>query len=160
MMKLAFAINDRNRSWISSLICIFTKAKAYHCELIFSDGNGVSAFPSEGITFGPKDYNDTYSWVQLPLYWINEYEEQAIRNELQKIMTESKGYDYIGATFGKYWHAAQDSRRWFCSELCATLIAPYVDTIKPHDKWYSPDELWKDVSWALSMDRYVPYFFC
>ena len=39
----------------------------------------------------------------------------------------------------------ENSDKWFCSELIAYLLKPYIPTLDT-DKWMTPDRLWKLLS--------------
>lgn len=149
MMKIAFAIHKRDRSIIPFIVSLFTWSKAYHCELVFSDGYTVSTDVSHGVYLRYAKY-DTYHWVLLPLPWITQSAENSIRNTANKLIENKSGYDLMGAIFGSISKYFNDPNNYFCTELCSSLLQPWTSDFK--QSWYNPDEIWKIISNRL--DKY------
>ena len=144
MMHLAIAVNNRDSTLIPTLVSLFTWAKAYHCELIFSDGTTLQATPEKiGYTTGIQ--YDRYKWVILPLPQIDDTAEAKILGLADAILEKNPKYDYIGAIFGRWAPALEDGDRWYCSELCRYLIKDEIPALND-DKWITPDRLWRAVA--------------
>ena len=143
MMHLAVAVNDRSSSMIPFLVSLFTWSKAYHCELIFSDGTTISASP-EHVGYRNAHYG-RYKWVLVPLLQIDEITEQNIRKAANELVDKHPTYDYIGAIFGRFKASTADNDKWYCSELCRHLLRDYISTIND-DKWITPDRMWSSVA--------------
>lgn len=154
MLHLAFAIHDRDNELIPKLISLVTKSKAYHCELRFTDGTAISSTYKYNVYF-KKVYYDHWRWVCIPLPWISEFEENEIRTKAQEIVDSGARYDLLGAVLGKFSKKFNKKNDYFCSELCAELISPYIDCIDT-SKWYSPEDLWKEI--ATKLDEDYPEF--
>lgn len=153
MMRVAFAINTRDKSIISGLISLVTRSPAYHCELVFSDGNAITA-QRDGVQILDRQY-DWYGWTALPIPWVDWKEEKEIRAIAEAIATECKlmgkaSYDYFGALFGRLNTHWENERKWYCSELVSYLLHPYTPVLKP-EKWYSPGMLWSTLSKYLNV---------
>lgn len=155
MMYLAFAIHDRDNELIPKLISLFTKAKAYHCELRFSDGVAISSTYKRDVYFKKVDY-DHWRWVCLPLPWINnESLEAEVRTKAQEIVDSGAKYDLLGALLGKFSQKFNKENDYFCSELCAELIHSYIPGFN-NIRWYSPEDLWKEI--ATRLDEEYPEY--
>lgn len=151
MLHLAVAINDRNHDLIPFLISLFTWSKAYHTELVFTDGQVLKCDPNGGVRIEPVAGFNRYQWTLVPLPWINWVQEAEIRKRAESIVAAKPEYDWIGALFGGISSSAEDPSKWFCSELCAELIRDYTEGIKNDKKWFSPDRLWKSTTSFLEI---------
>lgn len=152
MLHLAVAINDRDKGLIPTLISIFTLSKAYHTELVFTDGKVLIMDP-KGMRFGePKKY-DKYHWVLVPLPWISPMQEDEIRKRAQDFVDLKPKYDWMGALFKGLFHI-EDPEKWYCSEICYELIRdympPYSEALRTG--WRTPEDLWKETALMLSRD--------
>lgn len=143
MLKLAVALNDPNKSIVSRVIHACTKSAAYHCELLFSDGKSLIVTPKY-LGIGLKSYN-FYNWALVPIPGIDEETEIDIREKCESILAKKPKYDYLGAISGFFGSKKEKSDKWFCSELIAYLLKPYIPTLDT-DKWMTPDRLWKLLS--------------
>lgn len=143
MMYLATAINDRDKSLLSGFISLFTWSKAYHSEIIFSDGMSLVCTPKI-IGMVQRDSFDFYKWALTPLP-IDEAGEKEIREEVAKILETDPKYDYLGAIVGRIFRRVQSSKRWYCSELCGTLLNKHMDGIYD-GRWLTPAKLWRRVA--------------
>lgn len=142
MMHLAVAVNDRSGDMIPFVVSLFTWAKAWHVELIFSDGVTISASP-EQVGYRTAHYG-RYKWVLVPLPQISEEDEQQIRDLADDIAIRNPKYDYLGAILGRLVPTAQDSNKWYCSELCRYLLKSKIPSLDDK-KWITPDRLWRTV---------------
>ena len=154
MMYLATAINDRDDVLIPAVISLFTLGKAYHSELVFSDGNAIVVTPK---TFNyVKHSYDWYEWSLVPLPMISAEDEAKIRKATDDILATKPEYDYVGACLGQLGKVFNSKRRWYCSELCRHLIKDYVPNLGDERKFISPSKLWKRV--ANSVTDYQPNY--
>lgn len=154
MMHLAVAVNDRDSSLITILVSLFTWAKAYHCELIFSDGVTITADP-KGVRFLDDETYDHYKWVMLPLPQIDTDNEAKIRERAAVLVDRKCGYDYLGAILGRFSATLENSDKWYCSELCRYLLKDDI-TCLSDNKWITPDRIWKAV--ATDLDQRYQYY--
>ena len=150
MMYLAVAIHDRDKKIIPTIVSLFTWSKAYHCELGFSDYSVISSDITDDVHFKVPNY-DQWGWILLPLPWITKEQEAAIKDKATEIVANKADYDLLGAIFGKFAKIFDRSNAYYCTELCAELLAPYTSEIDPQ-QWYSPDELWKVISDKLAKE--------
>lgn len=154
MMYIAIAIHDRDNDLVPFLISLFTRSKAYHCELRFSDGTAISSTYPKDIHFKNITYNH-WCWVCLPLPWIDAAQEIVIRKQAEEMVAAGLKYDLVGAIFGKYSKRLNKKDAYFCSELCVELLhscTPEFDTTK----WYSPEDIWKTI--ANKLDTEFPEY--
>ena len=147
MLHAAFAINQRNPELIPNLVSWLTWSPVYHCELLFSDGNAISAERS-GVQWVQRIY-DWYNWVTLPMPWIDWLTEKSIKSKAAEILKQHPDgkpeYDYFGAIFGRLETRLEDSTKWYCTELINYLIGDYTPNINMR-RWYSPGMLWQTLS--------------
>ena len=148
MMHLAIAVNNRDRKLIPALISLFTWSKAFHTELIFSDGVTFQA-TSPGVKYYKDVVYDRYQWVLLPLLNITPEIEDKIRKRADAIESRHPKYDYLGAIFGGFHSTIEESDKWYCSELCRCLLRELFPSIND-DKWITPDRLWRGVAHDLT----------
>ena len=153
MLKLAVALNDPNKSIVSRIVHACTKSASYHCELVFSDGMAAIVDPSN-IVLSSRTYT-YYNWTLVPIPGIDEQQEVAIRQAYLDILKQDPKYDWLGAIAGFFGSKKEDPKKWFCSELVAYLLAPYVPECDV-DKWMTPDRLWKILSDRI--DRFYPEY--
>ena len=147
MLRLAIAVNDPEKRFLPSLISIFTRARAYHTELVFSDGEAIE-ITGKHLGWTTRTY-DKYKWVVLDLPMIGMIDEAKIRTAANKLLASSPKYDYVGAIFGRFNNSAQDPSKWYCSEFCRTLLAPYIDGLEDDQRWITPDRLWREIAALL-----------
>lgn len=140
MMYVAVALNGRSSELIPALVSLFTWSKAYHCELVFSDGYAVVCDPL-GVRIEKREY-DHYRWCFVPLPMINEPEEESIRVEAERLVSLNPKYDYLGALLGRFHANFQNKNKWFCSEITQYLLKPYIYGLNT-DEWMSPGDVWK-----------------
>ena len=140
MLSVAIAINDRNNKVVPFVVSLFTWAKAYHCELVFSDGQSVIADP-RGVYWSKRDY-DPYQWILLPLFEISADEEAEIRKAAEEVIASHAGYDWLGAILGRFSSSFDDPSKWYCSELTAYLLRNHVPTLNT-EEWITPQKLWR-----------------
>ena len=143
MLRLAVALNDPNKSLVSRIIHACTKSAAYHCELVFTDGRSLIVTPRY-IGMGIRSYN-FYNWTLVPIPGVDNVAEADIRQKCEDILATKPKYDWLGATSGFFGSKKEDSSKWFCSELIAYLLKPYIPTLNTN-KWMTPDRLWKLIS--------------
>ena len=153
MLHVAVAINDKDKSIIPVLVSVFTLSKCYHTELVFTDGQVLTTDP-KGTRFIEREY-DRFHWVLIPVPWINHIEEKEIRERAEEIIKTQPKYDWLGAIFGGIHSSIENPKKWFCSELCASLLRKYTPPLDV-DKWWSPEKLWKALSEYL--DDYDPKY--
>lgn len=152
MMYLATSVNDRDDVLVPAVISLFTWGKAYHSELVFSDGQAIRVTPN---TFGyVTEKYDWYEWSLVPLPMISPEDELKIRQACDDILAKNPEYDYVGAILGQLGKFFNSRRRWYCSELCRHLINDYVQHLGDERKFISPSKLWKRV--ADSVDKFNP----
>ena len=154
MMHIAFAIHERNKSIIPTIVSLFTWSKAYHCQLVFSDGVAITTDISKDVHFTETTY-DKWHWVLLPLPWITEEQENDIRITSSVLVENRADYDLIGAIFGRLSKWFNNSGDYFCTELCAELLSTYTPELFK-DTWYNPDDIWKIINDKL-MKEYPDY---
>lgn len=143
MMFVSIAVNDRDSELIPFVVSLCTWSKAYHCELIFSDGQSLVMDP-KGCRFEQRAI-DPYKWVILPLPEITEDQETTLRNKAQQIMQTCKGYDWLGAILGVFLKTDVESpRRWYCSELIAYLLKDHITEFQQGQ--FSPGDIWRIVA--------------
>ena len=144
MISVAVAVNDRDRGMIPLIVSLFTWSKAYHVELVFSDGKSVVAEP-KGIHWGDHKF-DPYTWVMMPLPQITKEQEIKIREEAESIINAEPKYDWCGAIFGAFMNTSFNQKdRWYCSELVAYLLRGVIpEFIK--ESQFTPAEVWKVVA--------------
>lgn len=152
-MRVAFAINTRDKSIIPGLISFMTRSPAYHCELVFSDSKAISA-QRDGVQIIDRQY-DWFGWTALPIPWIDWQAEKGIRAQAELIADHCLGrgasaYDYFGALFGRLNARWEIPAKWYCSELVSYLLFPYTPVLNEH-KWYSPGMLWETLSNYLNV---------
>lgn len=143
MMCVAIAVNNRNPQLIPTLVSLFTWSKAYHCELIFSNGKSLVVDPS-GVYWSEAEF-DPYQWVVLPLPQVTPEAEAKILSEAQSIIEKKPKYDWLGAIFGKFAKFLDREDRWFCSELTAYLLRDQLPKFD-YDRWISPAGVWRVVA--------------
>lgn len=151
MLRLAIAVNDPDKRFLPSLISIFTRARAYHTELVFSDGNAIEIVGSH-LGWVTRDY-DQYKWVMLNLPMVTDEEELAIRHEGQRLLDLHPKYDYVGAILGRFKRSLENPNKWYCSEFCRALLAPYVEGLENDQKWITPDRLWRELAALLPVQK-------
>lgn len=144
MMFVAVAVNARDARLIPTCISLFTWAKAYHVELVFSDGTAIIADPS-GVRMDSNPSYDFYKWAFVPLPNITHTDEISIRQEAENIARHQSKYDYLGALFGWLGSSRKNNDKWYCSELVAHLLEPYFPQFGEYS-WITPQQLWKVVS--------------
>lgn len=154
MMHIAIAIHDIDNDIVPWLISLFTRSKAYHCELCFSDGTAISSTYPKDVHFKKINYNH-WCWVCLPLPWINAAQETQIRKISTELVNNKTEYDLVGAIFGGLSKRLNRKNAYFCSELCVNLLAPYTQEMDK-TKWYSPEDLWKIC--AKKLDAQYPEY--
>ena len=154
MMHIAFAIHERNKSIIPTIVSLFTWSKAYHCQLVFSDGVAITTDISKDVHFTETTY-DKWHWILLPLPWITEEDENNIRIASDVLVKNHAGYDLVGAIFGRFSKWFDTKGEYFCTELCAELLSMYTPELFS-DTWYNPDEIWKIINDKL-MKEYPDY---
>ena len=151
MMHVAIAVNDRDKTLISTAISILTWSKSYHCELIFTNGDVCSVDPTNGVHWTTRVY-DRYHWILLPLPWINHKDEKIIRKWCEDKVESNAQYDYLRALFGNFC-PVDDPLKWYCAELVVEAISPFLPEVFSVDKWYSPNDIWKILADKLN-DEY------
>lgn len=154
MMFLAIAVNNRDSNLIPLIVGLATWSKAYHCELVFSDGVTLQSTPKH-VGYVDKVVYDRYKWVLLPLPQISGEREYAIRAMADSLLAKNPTYDYVGAIFGRFIPTAGDSNKWYCSELCRYLLKDDISAIKD-EKWITPDRIWEAV--ANDLDTKYPQY--
>lgn len=151
MMKLAVEVNADHNNWIANIVSIFTRARAFHVEPVFSDGTAFVATPSfVGLTAHVHDY-DNYHWVLINCPWIDEAEEQKQRTWAEGINIYNLKYDYLGAISGAFHIHKEDPNKWYCGEVCVKVFGDTVPELKKL-KWATPDKVWKLIA-ARSMKK-------
>lgn len=143
MFYVMFKVNDPGPNPLSFAICLCTWSKVSHCEMLFSDGTIANTDMKHGVHFtNIKERNyDFYNWIALPIPTITKAQEQMIKEWVQHLVDIKSGYDTLGAVFGGIF-GCQDGSKYFCSEMVAEALAPFIPQIK-YGKWYSPKSLWK-----------------
>ena len=143
MMYLATAVNDPK--WTAAVISMFTKGRAFHSELVFSDGSALEITPHH-IGMVNRVYN-WYKWhlIPLPETVIDGDEEAKIRERVTTYLQNDPKYDYIGAIFGKWFPHVQLKNRWYCSEFCRDVLKERIPGLGDDEKWITPDRLMKQV---------------
>lgn len=136
-MKIAFAKNPK--SIFSRAICLWTRKKHYHTELVFSSGISFSAKPEENRTrFKYIQYDENWDFIHLQ---ISEEEEQLI---LEFCISENDcKYDWVGIILTQVIPLSRQSRtKWFCSEICTAALQKigFFTDKKPHQ--IDPGELY------------------
>ena len=115
-MKIAFYIG-KHGTWYDRLICLVTRSKYSHCEIVLTDGMCASSSVRDGgvrykiITL--DDHWDVYNLSYPPseasvITWFN--------------LHDSNKYSYIGAVlsvFGIVWKSEHEK---FCSEACGEVL--------------------------------------
>ncbi len=149
MIHLAIAVNNRDNTLIPTLVSLFTWSKAYHCEIVFSDGVTITA-DSKGVRYLEDQVYNHYKWVVLPLPQIDSTSETEIRNLADALVERHPKYDYLGAILGRFSSTLENSDRWYCSELCRYLLKDKIPSLDDN-KWITPDRVWKIV--AADIDR-------
>lgn len=144
MMYLATAVNDRDTNIIPNLISLFTRSGCYHDELVFSDGS-AAVVTREIRGMLTRKYS-WYKWILIPLPMITFEDEQAIRKCAADIFATNPGYDYLGALLGWALPHIGSKRRWYCSELCYTLLKPYISELTCSHGFITPDSMCRQVS--------------
>lgn len=143
MMHLAVAINHRDSSLIPKLVSIFTRSSAYHVELVFSDDVSLVVDP-KGLRFENRRHvyrNNYYNWVMIPLEFIKPVDEFTIRDEAVRLVKQNPKYDFLGACFGWLGSRWNNENRWYCSEIAAYLLRPYIPYLGQM-MWVTPEDLW------------------
>lgn len=141
MMYLATAVNDRDAILIPTVVSLFTLGKAYHSELVFSDGNAIVVTP-KSFGYQVHDY-DWYEWALVPLPMITPEMEANIRKKTDEILATKPTYDWAGAILGPFGKCFNSKRRWYCSELCRHLLEDYITDLGDCRRFISPSKLWK-----------------
>lgn len=142
MLHVAVLINDPNKSFLSTLVQLFTKSVASHVELVFSDGIATIVTPKEvALDKRPYDY-DLYHWVMIPLPDITPAQEYIIRTKAREIFYSKPKYDYLGAISGFFGSSRQNKHKWYCGELVAELLGDYIPELKEL-KWATPEHVWR-----------------
>lgn len=143
MMYLATAVNDPK--WTAAVISMFTKGRAFHSELVFSDGSALE-ITTRHIGMVNRVYN-WYKWhlIPLPETVIDNDEETKIRERVTAYLQDDPKYDYIGAVFGKWFPHVQLKNRWYCSEFCRDVLKDRIPGLGDDEKWITPDRLMRQV---------------
>lgn len=125
MYQLAFYIGDFSNpdaELFDRAVCIWTRSRFSHVEMVFSDGMSFSSSPRDGgCRFKEIDYNKPSHWVLFPIPWITEYDEQEIRAFC--INQDGTKYDWTGIFLSQVLPLnIQEPNRWFCSEIAANSL--------------------------------------
>lgn len=109
----------------------WTKSRYSHCELVLPNGLFLTSSPRDGGVRAKVIVPDPAQWDFIELPGLDP------REVWDSFMLElGAGYDWKGIVGSQVLHLGIESRqRWFCSELCASLIG--LD----HPAQYSPGHL-------------------
>ena len=122
----------------SRLIAWFTQGSFSHVEFVTPWGTALGARLKGGVRERPLDYIGSRPCVYLEVRCVRAHE--VIDRALSQV---GKPYDWlaiIGFVFARNW---QDTKRWFCSELCtwAFLISGVHVLRTDHVNKITPDGL-------------------
>lgn len=132
-MKLAFYKAKGN--FFDMLIRVWTRSKYSHCELLI-DGESYSSSPRDGgarILIDPNFKNENWDFVEVS--GDVEYALEVFNKH------KGKGYDWLGILFCQIIPLdIHDSKRVWCSEICAAMLK--LDDPSS----YSPQKLYSTVT--------------
>lgn len=153
MMSLWFFKGSDNL--YGKIIRFLTNSPYSHCLLQFSDGSSFSSSHADGGScFQDKENTekliaDIEAWDSISLPWISPAQEKRIYLFCRQ--EDSCEYDYFGVLFGWLNSRYQNPDKWFCSEICLSVILPFTKGIR--DQWYSPGALYNAVRDALVWNK-------
>ena len=125
-MKVAFykVKGNPNARWDDKIIAFVSRGNYSHVELVFSDGISFSSSNRDGGTrFKYIDYNKD-NW---DIFDLNISPEDEGKMRLLALRLTDKEYDLIGALTSPLKLCLQNKDKYFCSEVCLTLIKEVVN---------------------------------
>lgn len=109
------------------LIRWVTKGRYSHCELLIGDMAYSADAWTNRVRSIPKNSFNPDNWESITVEGDEKTAVAFLNSQL------SKKYDWLGILgFFLPW-AVNDSKRWYCSELCAAALAIDVRPVSPQD---------------------------
>ena len=121
-VTLAFKYKKKGTSFMSKVICWWTKSRFFHVELIIGSKWISSNSDEGGVTIKDlKPLNDNWEYLQLPKIHLTKEQYDKI---MMWINSQSgKKYDWTAIFLSTFlplrW---QSDNKWFCSEIVTTIL--------------------------------------
>lgn len=137
-MKLRLIFYKAEGRFVDKLIRWWTNSIYSHCEILFPDGRIFSADAWYGSVRYSKSYNlDNWDMQEID---IDEAELKRLCEWCD--WKNGSAYDWFGVIAFVLPFVHEDTKKWFCSELCASALK-WVGKLPPDLKTYnlSPGDL-------------------
>jgi hypothetical protein len=147
-MKIAFykkrgTIVDKTIRWWTrpQKWKIFSRSKYSHTEIVFSDGIFFSSSGRDGgVRFKEIEPSQTdWDFIEVPM---KSDDEEKVRQFCK--LQNGKKYDWRAIFFSQFLELnRENSRRWFCSEICLRALQEVGFFTDEKASEFSPQELYE-----------------